>query len=188
VVSCGHQGHLQLACQCPSDHEILNPDNDSLPSFGDDLGDDEGKYFGTVVGNDDCVYGILNKSRRIVKYNPSDPDTTSTVGEEAEEGVGDFFCGNGVLCGDGYIYAANESGQVLQIDATRNKYTWIGDPIYSRDQGWGDPIVGVDKCIYWPPSSANRVLRFDPRHNKSHRSWGVSWAKRKVPTNGMVEL
>ena len=23
-------------------------------------------------------------------------------------------------------------------------------------------IVGVDKCIYWPPSSANRVLRFDP--------------------------
>jgi hypothetical protein len=28
--------------------------------------------------------------------------------------------------------------------------------------GWGDPIVGADKCIYWPPRKANRVLKFDP--------------------------
>jgi len=28
--------------------------------------------------------------------------------------------------------------------------------------GWGDPIVGVDKCIYLPPFNANRVLKFDP--------------------------
>ncbi len=59
----------------------------------------------------------------------------------------------------------NYSGQVLQIDITSNNSdTWIGViGIYDgTGAGWGDPIVGVDKCIYWPPSGANRVLKFDP--------------------------
>jgi hypothetical protein len=139
----------------------LNPNNDSLSSVGDDLGYDDDKYSGTVVGNDDCLYGIPYWATRIVKFDPSNPDTTSTVGEEAEE---DFECENaGVLAGDGYIYAANESGQVLKVDTANNNYTWIGTRIYSgKLQGWGDPIVGADKCIYWPPHDSNRVLKFDP--------------------------
>jgi hypothetical protein len=139
----------------------LNPDNDSLSSVGDDLGGGYNKYIGTVVGNDDCLYGIPYNAKRIIKFDPTNPDTTSTVGKEAEER---FYCGNGVLGCDSYIYAANESGQVLQIDATHNNYTWIGDPIYSGYRpGWGAPIVGVDKCIYWPPFNANHVLKFDPK-------------------------
>jgi hypothetical protein len=142
-------------------HQImrLNPDNDTLSSVGDDLGEGGFKYRGTVIGNDDYVYGIPYIATRIVKYNPADPDITSTVGGEAEEG---FDCGNGVLGGNGYIYAANESGQVLKVHTTSNNYTWIGSCIYSRGSGWGDPIIGVDKCIYWPPYNANRVLKFDP--------------------------
>jgi hypothetical protein len=67
------------------------------------------------------------------------------------------------LCRDGHIYAGNGAGQVLQIDTTSNNYTWIGDRIFSgRGRGWGDAIVGADKCIYWPPLGANRVLKFDP--------------------------
>jgi hypothetical protein len=143
----------------------LNPDNDSLSSVGDDLGGEMCKYGRTVVGNDDFVYGIPYYATHIVKlFDLTNPRTTSTVMEEAEEW---FMCRNGVLAaGDDYIYAANSYGQVLQIDTTSNNYTWIGDkiePIYSRwEAGWGDPIVGADKCIYWPPSSANRVLKFDP--------------------------
>jgi hypothetical protein len=139
----------------------LNPDNDSLSSVGDDLGEGGGyKYVGTVVGNDKCLYGIPNAATRIVKFDPTNSATTSTIGEEGEEE--EFECGNGVLGCDGDIYAANESGQVLQIDTTNGNYTWIGDPIHSRGRGWGDPIVGVDKCIYWPPLYSNRVLKFDP--------------------------
>jgi hypothetical protein len=144
----------------------LNPDNDSLSSVGDDLGEVECKYSGTVVGKDDFVYGIPKDATRIIKFDPTNPDTTSTVGEvQVEEDW--FSCGNGVLAGDGYIYAANYSGQVLQIDTTHGDYTWIGDPSYSQEYsgrrvGWGDPIIGADKCIYWPPCRANRVLKFDP--------------------------
>jgi hypothetical protein len=139
----------------------LNPNNDTLSSVGDDLGEDEYKYSGTVVGNDtNFVYGIPHEAACILKFDPANPDTTSIVGEEAEER---FRCEKGVLCGDGYIYDVNIHGQVLQIDTTSNNYTWIGDPIYSgRGQGWGNPIVGADKCIYWPPRDANRVLMFDP--------------------------
>jgi hypothetical protein len=140
----------------------LNTENDTLSSVGDYLGEGGLKYRGTVVGKDDCLYGIPYLAKRIVKFDLTNPDTTSTVGEEAERSFG---CGNGVLAGDGYIYAANGAGQVLQIDTTNNNYTWIGDPIHSlgyTSVGWGDPIVGVDKCIYWPPSNANRVLKFDP--------------------------
>jgi hypothetical protein len=139
----------------------LNPDNDTLSSVGDDLGGEGGKYSGTVVGNDDCLYGIPEDATRIVKYNPADPDTTSTVGKEVEGG---FCCsGNGVLGGDGYIYAANDAGQVLKVDTVNNNYTWIGDRISSgRAQAWVDAIIGVDKCMYWPPQNANRVLKFDP--------------------------
>ena len=142
----------------------LNPDNDSLSSVGDDLEGGEFKYLGTVVGNDDCVYGIPYNAKRIIKFDPTNPDTTCTVGEESEE---QFKYHNGVLASDGYIYAVKESGKVLlQIDSPRSRYTttWIGDRINVGNgrAGWGDPIVGIDKCIYWPPSYANRVLKFDP--------------------------
>jgi hypothetical protein len=149
----------------------LNPDNDSLSSVGDDLGEEWYKYNGTVVGKDDYVYGIPSHATHIIKFDPSNPGTTSTVGEEAEE---DFECGNGVLGCDGDIYSVNRSGQVLlKVDTANSDYTWIGDsiylgtwignPIYSEwGEGWGDPIIGADKCIYWPPSDANRVLKFDP--------------------------
>jgi hypothetical protein len=125
----------------------LNPDDDSLSRVGDDLGEGGFKYCGTVVGNDDCLYGIPNFAKRIIKFDPTNPDTTSTVGEEAEKW---FCCGNGVLGGDGDIYVANEFGQVLQIDSTTSSdYTWNGDRIYSGNgKGWGDPIVGVNKCFY----------------------------------------
>ena len=138
----------------------LNPDDDTLSSVGDDLGGGWGKYSGTVVGNDDYVYGIPNEARRIVKFDLTNPDVISTVGEEARIWC---RCRNGVLGGGGAIYAANRYGQVLKVDTANSDYTWIGDSIHlGIGTGWGDPIVGADKCIYWPPSSANRVLKFDP--------------------------
>ena len=126
----------------------LNPDNDSLSSVGDDLGEGEWKYSGTVVGSDDYVYGIPYYAERIIKFDPTNPDTAYTVGGEGDRWKG-FRCGNGVLAGDGYIYAVNDSGQVLKVGTTRNNYNWIGDPIYSGSgEWWGDAIIGVDKCIY----------------------------------------
>jgi hypothetical protein len=167
----------------------LNSNNDTLSSVGGDLGNN--KYRGTVVGNDEILYGIPILAKRIIKFDPTNADTISTVGEKAEE---DFVCKNGVLGGDGYIYAANNHGQVLKVDTTRNNYTWIGDPISSgRGRGWGDPIVGADKCIYWPPSGANRVLKFDPETQQLPSlvgddlgGEGLKWAGGALATDGAI--
>jgi hypothetical protein len=149
-------------------------------------------HSGTVVGNDDFLYGIPFDTTRIVKFDPTNPDTTSTVGEEDKE---DFEVWNGVLAGDGDIYAANWYGQVLQIDSTSNNYTWIGDPIYSEaGEGWGDPVVGADKCIYWPPSDANHVPKFDPETQQLPSLMGddlgeavdSKWMNGALATNGGV--
>jgi hypothetical protein len=73
----------------------LNADNDTCSSVGDHLGEKPFKYVGTVVGNDDCVYGIPDLATRIVKYDPADPDTTCT--EEclpSDKEWADSFSGN----------------------------------------------------------------------------------------------
>jgi hypothetical protein len=165
----------------------LNTDNDSLSSVGGDLGYGGLKYRGTVVGNDDCVYGMPYQATHIVKFDLHNPDTTSTVGEEAEE---EFYCRNGVLSGDGHIYAANGAGQVLKIDtrptSTSNSYTWIGDQITESNRGfeWGDPILGVDKCVYWPPFNANRVLKFDPETQQFPSLVGDDLGRRRFKWQG----
>ena len=100
----------------------LNADNDTCSSVGDNLGGGYYKYKGTVVGNDDCMYGIPHGTRRIAKFDTTNPDTPSTVEAEAERRS---ERGNGVLGGDGYIYAANGVGQVLQIDSTHNNYMYL---------------------------------------------------------------
>jgi hypothetical protein len=60
------------------------------------------------------VYGIPNyTTTRIARFDQTNPDKTSTLGEEAEEG---FYCENGVLGGDGDIYAANNSERPLNLN------------------------------------------------------------------------
>jgi hypothetical protein len=98
------------------------------------------------------------------------------------------------LGGDGYIYAANDECQVLKVNTTTsNNYTWIGDQIYSRGGRWGDPIIGVDKGIYWPPRNANRVLKFDPETQQlpslvgdNLTELGNKWLNGALATDGAI--
>ena len=65
---------------------------------------------------------------------------------------------------DGNIYAlSHRHRKVLKIDVVKKKYFLIGDFIQSshRFDGWGDAVVGSDRCIYWPPFNANRTVQFD---------------------------
>ncbi len=143
----------------------LNPKDDTFSKIGYDFGDQWGKYYGTVLGNDDCIYGIPFFSNRIVKFDPNCPENVSFVGAEAKKSS--FHCGNGVLADDGHIYALNDYGQVLKVDTASNNCTLIGEKVQSFGRRWGNPVIGIDRCIYWPPSRSNRVLKFDPETQES---------------------
>jgi hypothetical protein len=140
----------------------LNPDNDSVASVGDHLGDVYGKYGGTVVGKDNCLYGIPGSSKRIVRFNLVD-QSISFVGDEAR---GCFNCiGNGALGRDGCIYVLTHSGRrVLKIDVINNNYDSIVLEAVWQSQIFGlvSAILGNDGCIYWPPCEINHTLKFGP--------------------------
>ena len=142
----------------------FDPENESVASVGEDLGDDRSKYFGTVRGIDGCLYGIPYHEKRIARYNPIDQSITF-VGEETDRF---FFCSNGVEGRDGCIYALNSfygaqlsihRNAVLRIDVANNSYSFV----WSGNKGaFSGAILGNDGCIYWPPAGANRTLKFDP--------------------------
>ena len=147
---------------------------DSMSSVRHDLGNDDLgnvviKYIGTVVGIDRCLYGIPHDSTKsIIKYDPIN-DTASFVGERSDE---PFHCGgSGVLGRDGCIYVLGKNYRlrVLKIDTTNNSYCFVGNTVEADFicGGWGDPILGIDGCIYWPPQGASRILKYDPYTNQT---------------------
>ena len=141
----------------------LDPANgDSLSLVAKTLEEKNNVYGGAVLGNDGCIYGIPSfDGYQVIKFNPVDCSIIK---------VGDYtkryetFEG-GVLGADGNIYAANRFGQVLKIDTSASNFTIIGSKLYSGSgyRGWGQPVLGADDCIYFPPYAHNRALQFNPR-------------------------
>ena len=110
------------------------------------------------------MYGIPGEAiPHILKYDPIN-DITSfiEIGKKANE---DFCCrGDGVLGRDGCIYALTENTLVLKIDTTNISHCFVGKSDFCFF-GWGNPILGIDGCIYWPPKCASRILKYDPHSN-----------------------
>ena len=170
------QGHyMWISCAAAIDgcvyfmpymgHRVMKLDpnnNDAMSSVGDDLGNEQEKCCGTCIGIDGCVYGIPNCSKLIIKYDPIN-GITSFVGEVADEY---FHCNNdGALGRDGCIYALATGGRVLKIDTTNNVHCFVGNSILLENcdqEDWGDAILGIDGCIYWPPCDSGYTLKYDP--------------------------
>jgi hypothetical protein len=92
-------------------HRILkfNPEDESTVSVGEDLGDKERKFSGTVRNNDGYLCGIPDDSNFLVRFNPMDQSMSSFIAEETDN---DFECDNGALGRDGHIYAMTTNGML----------------------------------------------------------------------------
>ena len=169
----------------------INPKDDSFESVGEDLGNGKCKFNGAVADENGIIYGIPDDSKQIIKIDPSNPDSTSNVGKEADE---DFECGDGVLGMDGNIYSSNRKGDILVIDVVKGSHSWILNTLQSTHEyrGWCNPIAGMDGCIYWPPLNANRVMKLntitqvpeligDDLGDKEHK-----WNGGAIGSNGIV--
>jgi len=135
----------------------LDPKNgDSLSFVGEEYYRD---FDAAVHGIDGYIYGIYE--RRVVKISLID-HSVSYIGKEFDES--EYFWTEAVLAEDGTICAANKYGQLLHIDTAQNDWKIIGNKIYNEEygSGWGNPVIGADKCIYFPPAWHDRVLRYNP--------------------------
>ena len=133
----------------------LDPnDVDSLSLVGEDI--NKG-FQAAVLGNDGYIYGIYKS--RVVKFSLTD-QSVSCIGRSFDDY---YFWTGAVLTEDGNIYAVNHCGQILHIDTSENDWKIIGSKIYNDAYfRWGSPVLGADKCIYYPSAYHDRVLKFNP--------------------------
>ena len=139
--------------------------NDTVSLVKIDLG--HKRYEGAVLGTDGCIYGmpcigatgIFNAGIHIMKFNPVDKSICN-VGGKLDPEI--RFEGGLVAAEDGNIYGASVAGQIIQIDPISNKFSIIGNKMYGGDNGWGPPVIGEDKCIYFAPNNHDRILKYNP--------------------------
>ena len=134
----------------------LDPDHgDSLSLVGE-------KTFGeanAVLGKDGSFY--CTNEFHVYKCNPID-HTFTCLGRPFTDRHNEFE--GLVLADDGNIYSANQAGQILIIDTVHKNWTIFGRALYKNyhGRGWGYPVLGADKCIYFPPARHDRVLKYNP--------------------------
>ena len=145
----------------------LNTDSDTFEEVGQIV---ENGYSWACLGKDGCIYGIPREIKKIVKYNPV-TGITSLVGEKYTKNF-DCEC-NGALAKNGCIYAFSSlHNWILKIDTNEHGendtfVAWELITNFSIDEDspynlYGEAIMGLDGCIYWPPLDANHTLKHDP--------------------------
>ena len=166
----GLDGHIYyMPKNLPGKMIKLDTDRNTFECVGGCL--EYGEYYWWAVrGADGCIYGIPRQTRKIMKYNPV-TKVTSLVGEEYNS-YSYFYCGgNGALAKNGCIYAfSNSHSWILKINTNQHDendtfvaWEWITNfTIPKLLQPYGDAILGLDGCIYWPPNDANYTLYHNP--------------------------
>ena len=136
----------------------LDPSNGDSLSLVEESNFEEKPFGATIVGNDGFIYVILH--RRVIKFSLTDY-ILSYTGKSFEHD--NHHWKGAVLTDDGNIYAENLYGRILRIEMAQNNWKIIGNLMYN-DLGlsWGNPVIGADKCIYFPPLCHDRVLRYNP--------------------------
>ena len=88
----------------------------------------------------------------------------------------------------------------MKVDTANNSYGFVRNSIqsdhYRRNSIWGDAILGIDGCIYWPPRYASRILKYDPHSNQSslvgdefgngQEDAGQKWYGGALATDGVI--
>ena len=143
----------------------LDPNNNDSLSFVER--ENYKRFYAEVFVGEENIYGISRK--KIIKFNSKDY-SVSQIGRSFDKshfrgGYHDFD--GAVVAEDGYIYSANRYGQILKIDAVKNDWKIIGSKIHNGgNRGWGRPVIGDDRCIFFPPLCHDRVLKFNPSTQK----------------------
>ena len=162
----------------------LDPKTDKLTIIGEGIGQ---HCTAAVAGKDGHIYCMF--PNYIIKFNHVDYSVSKL---NIEIFVQEDFLGV-VLADDGCFYSANKFGQILKFDITE-RWELHGDCLYEGllGRGWGQPVVGADKCIYFPPAAHDRVLKFNPVTvtfsliGNSFSDMNYGWAGATLASDGFI--
>jgi len=109
-------GHLYTIPLNGSKVMKVNMTTLSSTTVGNDLGNEMFKWGSSVLGKDNCIYGIPYNTGRVIRFDPL-RNTITMVGEEYD---GEHKWCAGCLAADGNIYAAPSCAKkVLKINIAR---------------------------------------------------------------------
>lgn len=176
----------------------FDPRTEESALVGDDLGPGY-KYSATVfvTSSDDraaaCLVGIPFNARRVVRYCPVS-DTTSYVDDDVGAASAKW-CG-GVRGADGRVYGVpNFSDRVLRVETTLapaggdngdGGAGTVGRRLPGCTGKWYGGAAGEDGRLYFAPSCAGRVLRFDPADPRSAAPLGPHLGRDYYKWSGAV--
>ncbi len=141
----------------------LDPSNDTFSEVA--FPSMDGRFVGSILGSDDCIYGLpADCYTTVTRFVPF--ELLNIYWDHRDDYDGDYaFHRNGVLGSDGNIYGLNRHNKILQLDTSSLCVCIIQTNClmskFERND-FGEPIIGVDKCIYWPPCEGFHVMKFDP--------------------------
>ena len=134
----------------------LDPnDDDSLSFVGEKLCSG---IVAAVLDGDGYVYVI--SSTQIIKFNPAE-NSVSHIGKDLD-GSNAFI--GAVLADDGNIYAA-DGRKILKVDTINQCWTIYDNVIHNcryNTPCWGRPVLGDDKCVYFPHCDHVGILKLNP--------------------------
>ena len=119
----------------------IDTDDDSMVHVGGDFGNGGAKWYGGVLGPDNCIYATPYCHKQILKYD-IETQQTSFVGEEFDGyrkwvgcAVGDDNCV--------YFIPWNHS-RVLKFDIANDRTSFIGQDLGSGGGKWCGGVKGDD--------------------------------------------
>ena len=134
----------------------FDPQTESVTSVGNDFGGGL-KFRWTLLGRDNHMYGLNRKNNQLTRLDVSNPNETSVVKEITP--LGGIWAWNRAAMGNnGFIYYADDTGNVCEIDPKDGSHSWIKLTNTANERDWGDAVVGADGNIYWPPNYGTHVL------------------------------
>jgi len=133
----------------------------SMKLLGDPMHGDF-KWAGGVLGHDGLLYGIPDRSRKVMIFNPKLNETKVTgqdLGSDRKKWWG------GVVDSDGIIYGVpHNANSILRYDPIQGRSTLIAEehPLLASKFKFNGGVLGKDHQIYFMPSGAHKILKFDP--------------------------
>ena len=147
-----------------------------------------------AVALDGCIYCVPLDARRIMKLDPNNNDTMTSV--EDDLGRGEDKC-NGTIVGiDECVYGIlYDSKRILKYDPINYITSFVGEEDEEDFDCRGDGVLRRDGCIY-ALNNAGRILKIDTTNN-SHcfsiqldrdEEYGWSWIDPILGIDGCIYL
>jgi len=149
----------------------IDPRNDTTEYIGPEF-DGKAKWYGGIIGADDCIYGIAHNSTGVLKINPMTQEVSVMAEGTLPKGRWKWHGGLSSLDRKKIIGFPNNADSILVVDVMKSRVYMVGNstvlrsgshrvPQDGRYKYLGGALTADGRYAYLLPCDAEYVLRMD---------------------------